>query len=236
MPMTARDEESFLGRWSRRKRAGEPEPAGQPAPARPEPPVGEAAEDEAEAARRQANRAAAEAIDIDAIDYDSDLSDFFKDGVPAALKQAALRKMWTSNPVFANLDGLNDYDHDYNVIDTILTKFQSAWQVGRGYRTEEEEAPSGDETPESSQQAEAADADPAASDPSPRQADEPAGNVRLPQGRPFPAPAGPLPSQAGDDAAQPEPAAMADGSGEEQQAVPARPQVSLRRRRAMFEE
>ena len=30
--------------------------------------------------------------------------------MPEHLKQAALRKLWLSNPVFANLDGLNDYD------------------------------------------------------------------------------------------------------------------------------
>ncbi|MGA7974559.1 MAG: DUF3306 domain-containing protein [Pseudolabrys sp.] len=48
--------------------------------------------------------------DIETLTYESDFSVFLREGVPERLKQAALRKLWLSNPVFANLDGLNDYD------------------------------------------------------------------------------------------------------------------------------
>ena len=48
--------------------------------------------------------------DVETLTYDSDFSVFLREGVPERLKQAALRKLWLSNPVFANLDGLNDYD------------------------------------------------------------------------------------------------------------------------------
>ena len=141
--MTDSRDEGLLKRWSRRKREAGIE---EGAAVDPEvqiadglPVADPAVPDEAVEAEREANRVAAEAIDLESIGYDSDLSPFFRDGVPKLLKQAALRKMWASSPLFANLDGLNDYDHDYNVIDKVLTKFESAWQVGRGYRTDESE-------------------------------------------------------------------------------------------------
>lgn len=42
------------------------------------------------------------------------------------MTRAALRKLWLSDPVFANLDGLNDYDEDFNVVDTLLSALESA--------------------------------------------------------------------------------------------------------------
>jgi hypothetical protein len=36
-----------------------------------------------------------------------------REGVPEALRNRALRKLWLSDPVLANLDGLNDYDEDF---------------------------------------------------------------------------------------------------------------------------
>lgn len=147
-------DEGFLGRWSRRKRTGEeiaavPSDADVADQAAPEPDGQEPdAQEQARQVELAANREAAEAIDIEAITYDSDLSAFFKDGVPALLKQAAMRKMWRSDPVFANVDGLNDYDQDFNVIDKVLTEFKSAWQVGQGYRVPEDLEPEADLEPE----------------------------------------------------------------------------------------
>lgn len=82
---------------------------------------------------RQANREQAEAIDIDTLTDESDYQIFFKDGVPESLKQVALRKLWRTNPVFANLDGLNDYDENFASTNMILETFESAWKVGKGY-------------------------------------------------------------------------------------------------------
>ena len=59
--------------------------------------------------------------------------------VPEALKRAALRKLWGSDPVLANLDGLNDYGEDFNVIDTPITLAQTSYRVGKGYFDEAEE-------------------------------------------------------------------------------------------------
>jgi len=57
---------------------------------------------------------------VDTLTEDSDFTRFMADGVPELLRKAALRKLWRSSPVFAVLDGLNDYDEDFNKIDTLL--------------------------------------------------------------------------------------------------------------------
>lgn len=48
--------------------------------------------------------------DVETLTYESDFTAFLRQGVPDLVKQAALRKLWASDPVLANLDGLNDYD------------------------------------------------------------------------------------------------------------------------------
>ncbi len=56
----------------------------------------------------EANRLAAEAVDLETVGPQTDMRVFMKRGVPLVLKAAALRKLWSSDPVFAYLDGLND--------------------------------------------------------------------------------------------------------------------------------
>ena len=99
-------EEAFVQRWSRRKarardEAGEPQAVAQPPS--PEPP--------AQAAAAEATPPP-ELPDIDSLDGDSDYSAFLAEGVDAALRQRALRKLFHS-PKFNVLDGLDDYMGDY---------------------------------------------------------------------------------------------------------------------------
>ena len=56
---------------------------------------------------------------IDGLDKDSDYTPFLGDGVPEKLARAAMRKLWRSDPIFAFRDGLDDYDDDYTIIETI---------------------------------------------------------------------------------------------------------------------
>lgn len=133
------EEEGFLKRWSRRKQEAQSGlatgAAGDEAPAQ------QAADEPAEPAEdiEAANRAAAEAIDLESLTYESDFSAFLKKGVPAALKNAALRKLWASSPVLANIDGLNDYDEDFRLGNQLGREFKTAWEVGRGYARKFEE-------------------------------------------------------------------------------------------------
>lgn len=101
--------ENFLGRWSRRKQA-ERDAVG--APGTEDARDGEAAAPDGEATAIDP----ADLPDVDSLDKDSDFTAFMQDGVPEALRNRALRKLWTTDPVLANLDGLNDYDEDFGAI------------------------------------------------------------------------------------------------------------------------
>jgi len=83
------------------------------------------------------NRQAAEAINFDTLNFESDFSIFMKEGVPEALRRKAQRLLWRSNPILANLDGLNDYDDDFADPSLILKSFKSAWEIGKGYANKE---------------------------------------------------------------------------------------------------
>jgi hypothetical protein len=58
---------------------------------------------------------------IESLEKDSDYTPFLAEGVPEAIKKLALRKLWASDPVLANIDGLNDYDEDFTIIEAIKT-------------------------------------------------------------------------------------------------------------------
>jgi len=90
-------------------------------------------------ARQAANREIAEAIDIDVADYETDFTPFLKDGVPAALRRRALKAMWRTNPILANVDGLNDYDEDFRAVEAGFEVVKSTWEVGRGYAAKAKE-------------------------------------------------------------------------------------------------
>lgn len=91
--------------------------------------------------------------DIDSLTAESDYTPFLQKGVPEELARAALRKLWLSNSVFANLDGLNDYDENFRVIDRLITAADTNYRVGKGFLTDEEveaaskTAPETEETP-----------------------------------------------------------------------------------------
>lgn len=100
--MTGSDEH-FVNRWSRRKQDSREAPD--------EPIATEAAPD----ADPPAEIDPADLPDIDSLDKDSDYTAFMRQGVPEELKNLALRTLWRSDPVLANLDGLNDYDEDFGL-------------------------------------------------------------------------------------------------------------------------
>ncbi len=138
------EEETFLKRWSRRKSTEEDNPKAKnsaDAILEKELSTKEKLEkteaQEAEEKEMAENREAAEAIDLETLTYDSDFAPFMKKGVPEVLKNLAMRKLWTSNPILANVDGLNDYDE--NFADPALNVFKSDWKVGRGFLTDEDD-------------------------------------------------------------------------------------------------
>lgn len=128
-------EDTPLSRWSRRKLRARatPEPAPPlvaeaPAP-EPESDVPEA-ETEAEALERLG------LPDPDMLKMGDDFSVFMARAVPEALRRRALRRLWVSNPVLANLDGLNDYDGDFTDSGLSGGVLRSAYRAGKGYLRE----------------------------------------------------------------------------------------------------
>jgi hypothetical protein len=115
--------EDFLSRWSRRKRearrAGEaePDPTRNPpgladgvqatAAESPPPPQSEAAEITAEEI--------AQLPRPEDLTAESDLAAFLRKGVPEALRNAALRRMWSLDPAIRDYVGhARDYAYDWN--------------------------------------------------------------------------------------------------------------------------
>lgn len=112
-------EEGFLSRWSRRKRAVEPE---ETAPEVEVPPQAEAP---AAAGEPPPVPAACPIPEVPGIDpatlppveeltASSDLGPFLRPGVPAALRAAALRRMWSVDPAIRDFIGCVDYQWDFN--------------------------------------------------------------------------------------------------------------------------
>lgn len=106
-------DDNFLNRWSRRKAA-----------AKAEPPA-EAVREEAKQAGPQIQpvpppEPAADEVDLsalpplDSITSVTDITAFLKRGVPEALRTAALRKAWTSDPAIRDFIGLSENAWDFN--------------------------------------------------------------------------------------------------------------------------
>ena len=70
--------------------------------------------------------------DPDNISLGDDVKAFMGGAVPERLRRRALRSLWRSNPVLACVDGLNDYDEDFNSAAENVTVFKTAYQVGKG--------------------------------------------------------------------------------------------------------
>ncbi|MDO5658775.1 MAG: DUF3306 domain-containing protein [Paracoccus sp. (in: a-proteobacteria)] len=112
-------EGDFLGRWSRRKRTpeveSEAEEQAEPQPA-PEPPP-----EDATAPDAQAEAALLAALpDLSEITAATDIRAFLQKGVPAALRNAALRRAWAADPAIADYtDPARDYFWDWNASEPV---------------------------------------------------------------------------------------------------------------------
>ena len=143
------DSDGRLSRWSRRKmkaRRGRPEadPEDASAPTAELPVTEEleaqlSTEEEAEALRK---------LDLptpESLQAGDDFSAFLKKEVPGQIRRRALRLLWRSNPILANVDGLVDYGEDYTDAATVVENLKTAFVVGHGARPieTEEEPPEG---------------------------------------------------------------------------------------------
>ncbi|MEM7178396.1 MAG: DUF3306 domain-containing protein [Pseudomonadota bacterium] len=130
-------DDTFLNRWSRRKRqADQAAPDPEPSP------------EAGEAAAPDPGKTDAEILqelglsDPDTMEPGDDFSGFMAKAVPERLRNRALRKLWLTNPVLANLDELVDYGEDFTDAATVIENLQTVYRVGQGMidRTVEEPA------------------------------------------------------------------------------------------------
>jgi Protein of unknown function (DUF3306) len=138
-------DENLLLRWSRRKHQARQDKVIEPAPPKA---VEGGVQDQPAAVSQQTLTAAAPAPaedtaavraedlpDLETLTYESDFSVFMRAGVPEFIKQQALRKLWLSNPILANLDGLNGYDPmNMTFLDQLEGTTEPIAEVGRSLR------------------------------------------------------------------------------------------------------
>ncbi|MBO9473834.1 DUF3306 domain-containing protein [Shimia sp. R10_1] len=70
--------------------------------------------------------------DPDALEQGDDFTVFLAKAVPERIRRRALRKLWLTNPVLANLDELVDYGEDFTDSAMVIEGMQTAYQVGKG--------------------------------------------------------------------------------------------------------
>ena len=70
--------------------------------------------------------------DPDNLQPGDDFSAFLKAAVPERLRRRALRKLWLSNPLLANVDGLVDYGEDFTDSAMVVEAMQTTYRVGKG--------------------------------------------------------------------------------------------------------
>lgn len=126
-------EKGFLGRWAQRKQAAR---AAEVAPSVPE--GGEDAEISPPLAELDGLSEAEQLEKLGLPDPDNlvmgdNFAQFLQKSVPQGIRKRALRRLWTSNPVLANLDGLNDYEQDFTDLATNAKNVMTSYVVGEGF-------------------------------------------------------------------------------------------------------
>ncbi len=128
------DDQGPLRRWSERKAKAREQETLPPEPETAAP------EEAVESDENLPATVVEELPDIDSLTAESDYTVFMAKGVPEHLKRLALRKLWLSDPVLANVDGLVDYGEDFTVSTLVGDAVKTAYRVGKGFLDEAEEA------------------------------------------------------------------------------------------------
>src|SRR5262245_7574485 len=110
------EEEPFLARWSRRKRAvGDTEPQSHAGDDAPE----QTCEPAVPASKAEPEFDPATLPPLDSIAAGTDIREFLQKGVPAELTRAALRRAWAADPAIRDFVGLAENAWDFNAPDGV---------------------------------------------------------------------------------------------------------------------
>ena len=116
--------------WTRRRAAVEAEAEAEEAQL-----VEQEREETQAALEEQTDEEICAALDLpdpDTLQPGDDYSVFLQQAVPERLRRRALRMLWRSNPVLANVDGLVDYGEDFTDAATVIENLSTTYQVGKG--------------------------------------------------------------------------------------------------------
>lgn len=122
----------FLARWSDRKQEHEQEPMQEGS-------LDAGSEIKASVEEEFEGKTDAEIMSIldlpepESLKLGDNVAGFMSERVPERIRAKALRAFWKTNPVLANIDGLDEYCDDYTDAAMIIENMQTIYQVGKGY-------------------------------------------------------------------------------------------------------
>ena len=128
-----REDKGFLSRWSDRKLRPEPDEADAVLPTSDE---AKPVEDEFEGKSEEEILSILELPEPDTLKLGDTVEKFMDNRVPERIRARALRAFWKTNPLLANIDGLDEYCDDYTDAAMVVENLQTIYEVGKGYASQ----------------------------------------------------------------------------------------------------
>ncbi len=127
------EDKGFLSRWSDRKLSAEQDESALPSAGVEQV---QAPADEFEGKSDDEILSILELPDPETLTLGDTVEKFMDGRVPERLRARALRAFWKTNPVLANIDGLDEYCDDYTDAAMIIENMETLYQVGKGYASQ----------------------------------------------------------------------------------------------------
>ena len=128
-----REDKGFLSRWSDRKLRSESDEVDAALPTSDE---AKPAEDEFEGKSDEEILSILELPEPDTLKLGDTVEKFMDNRVPERIRARALRAFWKTNPLLANIDGLDEYCDDYTDAAMVVENLQTIYEVGKGYASQ----------------------------------------------------------------------------------------------------
>lgn len=130
------DDSGFLSRWSERKRRVQEETEALEEKALSEASEIEAPEDEFAGKSDDEILTELSLPAPESLKLGDSVAGFMDARVPERIRSRALRAFWKTNPVLANIDGLDEYCEDYTDAAMIIANMETIYEVGKGYASQ----------------------------------------------------------------------------------------------------
>lgn len=127
------EDKGFLSRWSERKLKPESDNTDGALPSADEE---KPTEDEFEGKSDEEILAILELPEPDTLKLGDTVEKFMDGRVPERIRARALRAFWRTNPLLANIDGLDEYCDDYTDAAMVIENLQTIYEVGKGYASQ----------------------------------------------------------------------------------------------------